>query len=535
MNSLEIKKWVTGLLSPKVYDHDVENIRLIETHISWVILTGHYVYKIKKPVNLSFLDFSTLAKRHFYCYQELIINKRLAADYYLAVVPIYGSYASPRFVGDGEVLDYAVKMKQFPQAAQLDRLLERGCLTEKHIDSLAQKLASFHNVVSRSSDRDQFGSPSHVHQPVLNCYQEMLARIDHKETLERIESLRRWSNNEFEKKIDVFKLRKKQGFVRECHGDLHLKNIAIDGNELVIFDAIEFSEDLRWSDVICEIAFLIMDLDEREQQFYSRRFLNRYLEITGDYSGLQVFRYYLVYRAMVRAMVSCIRISQENMQEDEKEFERQEFMAYLSLAEFYTEINRPYLFIMHGLSGSGKTTVSQKLIEATPVIRLRSDIERKRLFNIAEKFRSDVDTQKIIYSDKANKKTYEKLRIISEDLIQSGFSVVVDATFQKNKLREPFRKLAQTLSVSFVIIHCEASIITLKQRVVLRVRANNNASDADLGVLEKQIQAFEPHELLEKDSLLLIVNTDKCLSHRKMIALLESVDIVGFNKSRFRS
>lgn len=521
------KTWVTAMLDAGIYDHEVNDIDLIETHISWVILTGSFVYKIKKPVDMGFLNFSTLAMRKYFCEQELILNQRLAAEYYVAVIPITGSYAHPQLNGKGEVVEYAVKMKQFPQDAQLDRLLAKGALPGESINKLADKIASFHELIPRSNEYSQFGGFAHIHEPVINCYREILKNIKNTDIQQRIAKLEQWTNMEAERLRAVFLKRKNAGYVRECHGDLHLRNIAIVKDEIIVFDGIEFSEDLRWNDVLSEIAFLVMDLDERGQKTYSQRFLNRYLELSGDYFGLPVLKYYLLYRAIVRAMVSSIRCFQKGIKKEEKEHEFNELINYIRLAESYTVVRPPVMFIMHGLSGSGKTSVSQKLLEVHPAIRVRSDIERKRIFNIHANERSDIETQNVLYSATASEKTYQRLYELAEMLIRAGFSVIVDATFQQQKYRKRFADLAQDLAVPFISVNCQASYQTLKQRIVSRAHANQDASDADLAVLEKQIQQLEPIDQVNEADVLLTINTEQLVSHNEIKELLEANGING--------
>ncbi len=515
------------MLDAEIYDHEVTAIDLVETHISWVILTGPFVYKIKKPVDMGFLNFSTLAQRKYFCEQELILNQRLAAEYYVAVIPITGSHDCPQLNGKGEVVEYAVKMKQFPQDGQLDRLLARGALQGKSIDKLADKIASFHELIPRSNADSRFGSFSHIHEPVINCYREMQKNIQNTDIQQRINKLEQWTNRQAERLRAIFLRRKNAGYVRECHGDLHLRNIAIAKDEIIVFDGIEFSEDLRWNDVLSEIAFLVMDLDERGQKAYSRRFLNRYLELSGDYFGLPVLNYYLLYRAMVRAMVSSIRCFQKGIKKEEKEQEFNQLISYVTLAESYTLVRPPVMFIMHGLSGSGKTSVSQKLLEVYSAIRVRSDIERKRIFNIHENERRDIDAQNVLYSDTASEQTYQRLYELAEMLLRAGFSVIVDATFQQQKYRKRFAGLAQDLAVPFISVNCQASYQILKQRIVTRAREKQDASDANLNVLEKQIQQLEPIDPVNEAGILLTIDTEKPVSHNGIKELLKANGVGG--------
>ncbi|MEE9157609.1 MAG: phosphotransferase, partial [Gammaproteobacteria bacterium] len=310
---------IHSLQEPRVYDHEVKNLSTVETHISWVVLTGPYAYKIKKPVNLGFLDFSTLDKRHYYCKEELRLNRRLAPLTYVDVITITGTPQAPVLNGTGPALEYAVQMVQFPQPAQLDRVLARHALTDKHIYRLAQKVAAFHNTIDTADKNAPYGTPERVHDQVMQNFAQISARLGREVDTDRLDEIRNWTETEYNRQLDVLRQRKRGGFIRECHGDMHLRNIALVDDELLIFDCIEFSDDLRWIDVMSEVAFTVMDLEDRHQPDFARQFLNAYLEFTGDYAGLTVLRYYLSYRAMVRAMVSIIRAEQTELANEEKQ------------------------------------------------------------------------------------------------------------------------------------------------------------------------------------------------------------------------
>jgi len=518
----DVQQLLSALQNPQFYNHTVSKIELIETHISWVILTGPYAYKIKKSVDLGFLNFSTLAFRKHYCELELSLNKRLAPDYYLEVIPITGSYDNPMLNGSGEAIEYALKMAQFPQDAELDRELASGKLKENSMDLLAEKIADFHQKINVANKSQTFGDLDHVHQPVLNCYSDILKRISENEIIKRIKALRSWSCDEFEKLKTVFLSRKENGFIRECHGDLHLRNIAIVDDEVIAFDCIEFNEDLRWNDVISECAFLIMDLDAHQKSDLASRFLNRYLELTGDYLGLKVLRYYLVYRAIVRAMVSCIRFSQEDIDESESASEYAEFVKYIDLAQRYIDSQQSKLFITHGLSGSGKTTVSQILLQIYPAIRVRSDIERKRLWGMKEQQRDKQDFQQGIYSSTSSEQTYQILLTLAEQLLLAGFSVIVDATFLKSQQRNIFRKLAESVNVDYKILHCYAPLNVMQNRIIQRSKDDRDASDADLTVLEYQIERDE--NFTEKEKRFVVdINTEVKIKGNDLIKKLGKI------------
>ncbi|MDA3868351.1 MAG: AAA family ATPase, partial [Gammaproteobacteria bacterium] len=427
---------ITTMLHAEVYNHPVKNIELIETHISWVILTGDYVYKLKKPVDFGFLDFSTLEKRHHFCKQELRLNRRLAPAIYLEVVSISGTVEQPRIADRGEALEYAVKMTQFPQSAQLDHRLAAGELEAEHMDAIAQMVAEFHQHIDIADDTMDYGDNAVIYQPVNENICQIREHLDTTPYADALAALETWSECTFDELKPVFRQRKQNGFVRECHGDMHLRNMLWLESGPMAFDCIEFNAHLRWIDVISEVAFLIMDLQARKQPSLANRFLNSYLQLSGDYAGLGVLPFYLCYRAMVRAKVAALRLSQENIKADEKQNTLADFESYLRLAGNYTQPTSPKLIIMRGMSASGKSTVSQQLVDAMGLIRIRSDVERKRLFSVplSEKSMNEQTSDKIdagIYSPQATQQTYAKLLELASQVIAAGYSVIVDAAFLK--------------------------------------------------------------------------------------------------------
>lgn len=493
---------IDALLNAELYPHPVEALQLIETHISWVILTGPYAYKIKKPVDLGFLDFSTLAKRHKYCDEELRLNRRTAPEIYLDVVPICGSLKQPHWDGQGEVVEYAVKMAQFPQDAQLDRLLQRGELTAAHMDAFAQMVADFHAHVAVADATSAYGEPAHILQPVEENFSQIRERIDGAAYLQVLDELERWSLEQYQRLQPQLQERKQAGFIRECHGDMHLRNLAWVDAKPIAFDGIEFNANLRWIDVISEVAFLVMDLQDRQQPGLAQRFINAYLEINGDYRGLRLLNFYLVYRALVRAKVAAIRLGQQGMKSQEQTTVEEEFSTYLTLAQNYTKQTAASLIITRGLSGSGKTTLTQPLLEKIGAIRIRSDVERKRLAGLKASESGHAAPGQGIYRQEFSDKTYHQLRTLAADIIDAGYSVIVDATFLDKRQRDLFQQLAVEKAVRFKILDFKASADTLRQRIRQR---SGDASDADLQVLERQLANYRP---LDASELAMTVSID---------------------------
>jgi aminoglycoside phosphotransferase family enzyme/predicted kinase len=483
---------IAALRDPACYPHPAEAVESIETHISWVFLAGEYAYKVKKPVDLGFLDFSTLEARRFYCEEELRLNRRTAPELYLGVVPITAGGAGLRLGGAGEAIEYALKMRRFPQAALADSLARSGELGDGQIDAIAAVVAAFHALVPAAPEESAFGAPEHVAALGLANF-EQLGKLDADPgDAARLERLRAWTGSEGSRLREIFAARKREGFVRECHGDLHLRNMVFLEGRPVPFDCIEFNPQLRWIDVMNEVAFVVMDLLEHRLQARAWRFLNAYLEITGDYAGVRVLRYYLVYRAMVRAKIACIRTHQPRVDETARGAAERQYRDYLGLAESLSASGHPALVVMHGLAGSGKTTVAQAMLEHIGAVRVRSDVERKRLHGLAARARTHAAPYAGIYAPKTTRLTYDRLKQAVRDIVESGRAAIVDAAFLRRADRETFRGLADELGARFLIVWCRASEAALRRRVAQREAAGNDASEAGVAVLENQLATQEP-------------------------------------------
>lgn len=487
----ESDRLLAALREPACYPHTAGAVDLIETHISWVFLAGDYAYKIKKPVDLGFLDFSTLEKRRFYCEEELRLNRRTAAELYLAVVPIAESPGGPRVGGTGKAIEYALKMRRFPQEVLADSLARRRELRAAQVDAIAAAIAAFHATIPAAAPDADYGSPERVAAPALANFEQLGKLVTDPAESARLAELRTWTVGESARLREVFAARKRGGFVRECHGDLHLGNVVFLDGRPVPFDCIEFSPELRWIDVMNEVAFLVMDLLEHRLDAAAWRFLNAYLQETGDYAGMRVLRYYLVYRAMVRAMIACIRSQQPGAGEAVQGRAHREYGEYLALAGSLAASVRSSLVLMHGLSGSGKTTVAQKMLEAFGAVRVRSDVERKRLHGLAAGARTHARAFGGIYAPEATRLTYQRLRQAARDVVESGYDVIVDAAFLRRAEREEFRALALELGASFLIASCRASEAELRSRVARREAAMSDASEAGVSVLESQLATQE--------------------------------------------
>ena len=480
---------INGLMKAQAYPHAVENIRLVETHISWLLLTGKFVYKLKKPVNFDFLDFTSLEKRRYYCEQELRLNRRYSPDLYLEVVEICGDEDSPRVGGSGPVVDYAVKILEFDQACLLDHIVESQGIDNETLKSIAVQIAQFHQTIAEVQENKEFkyGSAEIITSVVKQNFIQIQASplsSEHKQTIHALES---WSLSELATLREVFVARKEHGFIRECHGDLHLGNMALIDGQVRLFDCIEFNESFRYVDTICEISFVLMDLEHRGKKAEANYLLNCYLEICGDYDGVMLLNFYKVYLAIVRAKVSLFKLKNQSSDE-ERQKDWQIFSQYISLAASYTTAQKPYLAITYGVSGCGKSTVAAKVAGLSSAIRIRSDVERKRLFGLAAEEKSNSNNAQGIYTRKASLATFDRLYELANRIISAGHNCIVDATFITEKLRQRFARLANELEVNFFILDCRASDAEIRRRLIRRQQLGRDASEAGIEVMESQLK-----------------------------------------------
>lgn len=487
------ERLVRALTSGEAYPHAVDRVERIETHISWVLLAGDYVYKIKKPLDLGFLDFTDLDRRRFYCEEEVRLNRRTAPTLYLDVVAIRGTPESPRLAGDdvdeGEPIEYAVRMRRFDSDMGFDRLLARGRLARAHIAELAVQLADLHESAAVAGIDSGYGNFDEIAGPMRDNFDALAdagADIDRR----RIRRLQQWTERQLERQRRRIADRLRDGFVRECHGDAHLGNVTLYRERATLFDCIEFNADLRWIDVINDMAFTFMDLRDRGAPGLAWVLLDEYLGRTGDFDGIRLLPLYTVYRALVRAKVQTFARDQA---EDEASRRRltQEVEGYLALADAIAAEQRPAMVITMGLSGSGKSWLAARLVERAGVVRVRSDVERKRLHGLEPDESSGSGLDRRIYSAAATDRTYARLVEVADAVCDAGIPVVLDATFLKRWQRDRVRERAAAREIGFAIVHCTAPEEELVRRIRERDRRGDDPSEAGLEVLAAQTKAAE--------------------------------------------
>ena len=479
-----------GLQRPDAYPDPTGPIRVVETHASWVLLAGELAYKIKKPVDFGFVDFSTLERRRHFCEEEIRLNRRLAPQLYLGVVPITGPVAAPRLGGSGQAIEYAVKMRRFQSEDELSVRAARGTLDAAMVEDLARLVADFHARADCDPPDPALGAPEQVFAHWLGNF-EVLARTGMAiEERARLAALEAWMREQYARHAPLIARRRSEGFVRECHGDLHLANVVLIAGHPVPFDALEFDPGLRWTDVIAEIAFTMMDLERVGQPALARRFLDAWLERSGDFAGLALLPSMLAYRALVRAKVAALRATQAGGGRI-REQALLDMRAGIALAERFVRPRPRALAITTGLSGSGKSRLALALAEAGDWVRLRSDVERKRIAGLAATARAHAAPGAGLYARGRTAQVYARLAELGRTVVEAGYPALVDATFLHRGQRDQFRRLAAGLGAGFGILAVEAPARLLRQRVRNRARAGRDPSDATLEVLEDQLTAQE--------------------------------------------
>ncbi|HEY9642688.1 MAG TPA: AAA family ATPase [Coleofasciculaceae cyanobacterium] len=480
---------IQQMMQPEFYPHPVQSpIQLIQTHVSYVLLTGDYAYKLKKPVNFGFLDYSTLEKRQHFCQEELRLNQRCAPELYLEVLPIAEADGHFYLNGTAEPVDYTLKMRQFPQEGLLANLYSQGKLTTDRLQELARVIARFHQTTASNDYIRSFGEPAKVREAIDENFQQTEKYIGGPQTQTQFDETRAYNDRLFAEESHLFVERMHADRIRECHGDLHLDNICLWNDRLWLFDCIEFNEPFRFVDVMYDIAYVIRDLEARERPDLSTLFLNTYIEETGDWEGLQVLPFYVNRQAYVRAKIVSFLLDDPAVPAADKEKAQATAARFYRLAWQYSQPRQGRLTLMCGLSGSGKSTTARALACHTGAIHIRSDAVRKHLGGIPLDQRGGDE----LYSAEMTQKTYDRLLNLGILLAQRGYPVILDAKYDRQSLREPVMATAQQQQMPLQIIHCDAPFEVLSDR--LR-RRTGDIADATADLLPKQF--FEPFSSTE--------------------------------------
>lgn len=484
---------VTRLLDAAAYPHPTADIRLIETHISWVFLTGDLVYKVKKPCNLGFLDFSTLERRLRFCEEEVRLSGRFAPDLYLGVVPIAGPPQQATIGGAGPPIEWAVQLRQFDEASRLDQLFAENKLSADDCERLGREIARVEERLAAVDPQTGWGTADVLTTMVALTFDQL--REARPQTAAQADSLQAWITAEIGRLGRIIEARVVAGKIRECHGDLHLANIVFHDGQMMAFDGIEFNESLRWIDVANDIAFLAMDLHARGRPDFAARVVNAWMEASNDHAAAAVLPLYMVYRAIVRAAVAAIRQGQSTTVGDDAAGQAADHESdrYLDLAVSLTTPRYPRLFVTAGVSGTGKSTFAARIIDACGAIRLRSDVERKRLAGMAASDRpADERHARDLYGAEMTDRTYRRLAMLASTVLQAGAAVVVDASCNTRHQRDILAAVARKEAVPLVWLELDVPTEFVLARVAARQAAGTDASDASLDVVRSQLASRQP-------------------------------------------
>jgi aminoglycoside phosphotransferase family enzyme/predicted kinase len=496
---------IQQMYEPDFYPHVVtEPIRLMQTHVSYVLLTGNYAYKVKKPVNFGFLDYSTLAKRHHFCEEEVRLNQRTAAPLYQGVVAISKTGNRFHLNGEGEPVEYAVKMVQFPQETLLSALYERGELTEALIRTLAETVADFHLKAETNDHIRSYGQVSQIRQAFDENYEQTLGFIGGPQTQQQFDETKAYTDNFFATQQSLFQQRLDQNKIRACHGDLHLNNICYWQDKLYLFDCIEFNEPFRYVDVMYDVGFVVMDLMAKGCSELATVFINHYVEQTGDWQGLHLLPLYISRQAYVRAKVTSFLLNDPSIDEAAKHQAADTAAKYYRLAWSAVQAQHGKLYLMAGLSGSGKSTTARELARQTNAIHMRSDAVRKHLAGLPLTAQGDQS----LYTPEMSQKTYQRLLELGLALAKAGYTGILDAKYDRQSLRQTAIKQTMAAEIPLQILHCTAPQDILEARLSSRF---GDIADATVAVLKHQsMDAFAANE----QPLVITIDTTADLSHQ---------------------
>ena len=492
MTDASLPPLIQQMMQPGFYPHAVkEPIELIQTHVSSVLLTGDFAYKLKKPVNFGFLNFSTLELRQHFCAEEFRLNQRGASELYLEVLPITQTGEQFQLGGEGEPGEYVLKMRQFPQENLFITLFEQGKLTEGEMEELGRVVAQFHAQAQTNDYIRTFGEVAQIRAAIDENYHQTDGYIGRAQTQAQYDETKRFTDAFFAERQEVFVSRVQNNQVRECHGDLHLRNICFWQDKILLFDCIEFNEPFRFVDVMYDVAFTVMDLDAKGRKDLGNAFLNAYLEQTGDWDGVQVLPLYLSRQAYVRAKVTSFLLDDAAIPQADKDAAAETAAHYYKLAWEYTRSQQGRLILMSGLSGAGKSTVARQIARRLGAIHLRSDAVRKHLGGVPLTEKGGDE----LYTPEMTEKTYGRLLELGVKLASQGFAVILDAKYDRLALRNDVITQAEAHNLPLQIVYCTAPEQVLRDRLSLRM---GDISDATTDLLAAQQAATEPFSEAEQ-------------------------------------
>ncbi len=483
---MPLARLIEALKNPRAYPHHPKTVRVVQTHISVVFIADELVFKIKKPVNFGFLDFSDLDKRKHFCAEEVRLNARLCPDIYLGVVPITDDGTSIEIQGKGAVVEYGVKMKRLPEESMMDGLLGRGMVTPDDMTRIASVLTPFYRRAPTGRRIDRYGTIAVIG---LNCdenFNQTRPYIGKTISPQHFQSIKEFTENTFKTKAGLFEERLRGGFIREGHGDLHSRNICLTPQDVYIYDCIEFNERFRMGDVAQDIAFLSMDLDSFRYPALSRFFIDEYVRLSGDTGLVTLIDFYACYHAFSRGKVTSFELGEEEIDSEEKKRAASRARAYFHLAHHYAvKETSPFLVIMFGLAGTGKSGVADLLSDQMGFQVIRSDEVRKEIAGVNRAEHRYGDFEEGIYSKEMTEKTYRVLIDRAKGLLADNRSVILDACFLKEDERRQAREIAEETGSRFAIIVTTCPDEVVEKRIGQRMRGKS-ISDATVDVYLRQ-------------------------------------------------
>jgi len=483
-----------SLRNPAAYPVQTRTVELVQTHISWLFLTDTHVYKIKKPVNFGFLDFSTLDLRRFYCYEELRLNRRLCPDIYEKVIALHKTDDGASFVGNGKVIEYAVMMKRLPADRMLDRLVDSGMISAEEIQIIALEISRFHLNAATSAHISEFGSLKQIQYNWQENFEQSLPFKTSTLPPEVFETIRSYVDTFTNSHRALFAERIENGYIRECDGDIHLGNICLLNNTAYIFDCIEFNERFRYSDTAADIAFLLMDLDFHNRPDLGDAALAAYITESGDTGIIKLITFYKVYRAFVRGKVESLQLQDTGIDQEARTAAEKKAIRYFRLAQGYCLRSAlpPTLFITSGTMGCGKSTLAGQLAFELGLAIFNSDTVRKQLAGLKPETAVQISFGAGLYSREMSKNTYRKLELLAESELASGHSTVIDAGFGTRNERAEFAHLAASQGAEFIILFVQCHPDVQLQRLRERSSRGDSVSDGRAELLDQQKNLFEP-------------------------------------------
>lgn len=502
-----IRAVLKSLLKPEAYTEPTTRVEMVQTHVSWIFLTDSHAYKIKKPVDFGFLNFSTIDRRRFYCNEEVKYNRRLCPDIYEGVVELRETPGGVAFHGNGPLVDYAVKMKRLPADRMLDQLVTRNEVSPADIHEISRVIAEFHRNAPTSTTIAAYGKLDRI---LFNCqenFEQTTAFEDTTLPASERELIRNWVSGFAREQAELFSQRIKQGFIRECDGDIHLENICLVDRKVFIFDCIEFNERFRCCDTAADVAFLLMDLDFHGRHDLAQEAISSYLKASGDSGMLGLIDFYMIYRAFVRGKVESLQMNDTGLGQQERDRARTKAIRYFRLARGYIERRRlqPTLFITCGLMGSGKSTAAAQLSFELGISVFNSDTTRKQMAGIQPESRVSEPFQQGLYSRQASLATYDELRRLASIELAAGQSVIIDACFTRAEERRFCAELAGRHGAAFVILHVSCNESENLRRLTERSESGRSISDGRAELLSSQRLEFETP--LEDEGLLIRLNS----------------------------